>query len=55
LDYWVRPVTVSLTGGRRLRGFVGWALYRAFETSMLDDMWRVLSVAEAFGVGTTDR
>ena len=43
---------VQLTGGRRLRGFVGWALYRAFETSMVEDMWRVLSIAEAFGVGS---
>jgi CRISPR-associated endoribonuclease Cas6 len=42
----------ELSGGRRLRGFVGWAVYRAFETSMLEDMWRVLSVAEAFGVGS---
>ncbi|AKT33925.1 CRISPR-associated endoribonuclease Cas6 [Pyrobaculum sp. WP30] len=45
-------VSVRLSGGRRLRGFVGWALYRAFETSMLGDMWRMLSVAEAFGVGS---
>ena len=45
-------VSVRLSGGRRLRGFVGWALYRAFETSMLEDMRRVLSVAEAFGVGS---
>ncbi len=45
-------VSVRLSGGRRLRGFVGWALYRAFETSMVGDMWRVLSVAEAFGVGS---
>jgi CRISPR-associated endoribonuclease Cas6 len=52
LDYRARPVTVYLSGGRRLRGFVGWALYRAFETSMVGDMWRVLSVAEAFGVGS---
>jgi CRISPR-associated endoribonuclease Cas6 len=52
LDYRTRPVTVFLSGGRRLRGSVGWALYRAFETSMLEDMWRVLSVAEAFGVGS---
>jgi CRISPR-associated endoribonuclease Cas6 len=52
LDYRVRLVTVSLTDGRRLRGFVGWAVYRAFETSMLGDMWRMLSVAEAFGVGS---
>jgi len=42
----------ELSGGRILRGFVGWAVYRAFETSMLEDMWRVLSVAEAFGVGS---
>ena len=52
LDYRTRPVTVFLSGGRRLRGSVGWALYRAFETSMLGDMWRMLSVAEAFGVGS---
>jgi CRISPR-associated endoribonuclease Cas6 len=45
-------VSVRLSGGRRLRGFVGWALYRAFETSMLEDMWRMLSVAVAFGVGS---
>ena len=45
-------VPVRLSGGRRLRGFVGWALYRAFETSMVGDMWRMLSVAEAFGVGS---
>jgi Uncharacterized conserved protein len=45
-------VSVRLSGGRRLRGFVGWALYRAFETSMVGDMWRMLSVAEAFGVGS---
>ncbi len=31
---------------------MGWALYRAFETSMLGDMWRMLSVAETFGVGS---
>lgn len=42
----------ELSGGRRLRGFVGWALYRAFETSMVEDMWRMLSIAEAFGVGS---
>ena len=52
LDYRTKPATVFLSGGRRLRGFVGWALYRAFETSMLEDMWRMLSVAEAFGVGS---
>ncbi len=45
-------VAVRLAGGRRVRGFVGWAVYRAFETSMLGDMWRVLSIAEAFGVGS---
>ncbi len=45
-------VAVRLAGGRRVRGFVGWAVYRAFETSMLGDMWRMLSIAEAFGVGS---
>ena len=45
-------VSVRLSSGRELRGFVGWALYRAFETSMLEDMWRMLSIAEAFGVGS---
>jgi CRISPR-associated endoribonuclease Cas6 len=52
LDYRTKPVTVFLSGGRRLRGSVGWAVYRAFETSMLEDMWRILSTAEAFGVGS---
>jgi len=42
----------QLSGGRRLRGFAGWAVYRAFETSMVEDMWRMLSIAEAFGVGS---
>jgi len=44
--------SVRLSGGRELRGFAGWAVYRAFETSMVEDMWRMLSIAEAFGVGS---
>ena len=35
IDYRVRFVTTSPGGGWRARGFVGWAAYRAFETSML--------------------
>jgi Uncharacterized conserved protein len=34
------------------RGFVGWALYRAFNSRRLSDLWRALAVAEAFNVGT---
>ena len=52
-DFYAKPVTVSLGRGRTARGFVGWALYRVFETSMLGDMWRALSAAEAFGVGNS--
>ncbi|NAZ33255.1 MAG: CRISPR-associated endoribonuclease Cas6 [Pyrobaculum sp.] len=50
-DFRIRPVAVSLTGGRTARGFVGWAVYRAFETSMLGEMWRALSAAADFGLG----
>jgi Uncharacterized conserved protein len=45
-------VSVRLSRGRKLRGFVGLAVYHAFETPMVADMWRMLSVAEAFGVGS---
>ena len=51
IDYRVRLVTTSLGGGWRARGFVGWAVYRAFETSMLGEMWRALSAAADFGLG----
>jgi len=44
--------TVRLLGGGVARGFVGWALYRAFDTRRLSDLWRALAVAEAFNVGT---
>jgi CRISPR-associated endoribonuclease Cas6 len=44
--------TVRLLGGGVARGFVGWALYRAFNSRRLSDPWRALAVAEAFNVGT---
>jgi CRISPR-associated endoribonuclease Cas6 len=44
--------TVRLLGGGVARGFVGWALYRAFDARRLSDLWRALAVAEAFNVGT---
>jgi CRISPR-associated endoribonuclease Cas6 len=44
--------TVRLLGGGVARGFVGWALYRAFSQRRLSDLWRALAVAEAFNVGT---
>jgi CRISPR/Cas system endoribonuclease Cas6 (RAMP superfamily) len=50
-DFRVRPVTVSLGRGRTARGFLGWAAYRAYETSMLKEMWLALSAAADFGVG----
>jgi CRISPR/Cas system endoribonuclease Cas6 (RAMP superfamily) len=46
-------VTVQLTRGRTARGFIGWAVYRAFETSMLKEMWRALAAAADFGLGST--
>lgn len=52
-DFRVKPITVQLTRGRTARGFVGWAAYRAFETSMLRDMWRALAAAADFGLGST--
>ncbi len=52
-DFRVRPVTVQLGRGRTARGFIGWAVYRAFETSMLKEMWRALAAAGDFGVGST--
>jgi len=52
-DFRVKPVTVQLTRGRTARGFIGWAVYRAFETSMLRDMWRALAAAADFGLGST--
>jgi len=52
-DFRVRPVTVQLGRGRTARGFIGWAVYRAFEPSMLRDMWRALAAAADFGVGST--
>ncbi len=52
-DFRVRPVTVQLGRGRTARGFVGWAIYRAFETSMLTVMWRALAAAADFGLGST--
>jgi CRISPR-associated endoribonuclease Cas6 len=52
-DFRVRPVTVQLGPGRTARGFIGWAVYRAFEPSMLRDMWRALAAAGDFGVGST--
>ncbi|AAL62618.1 conserved hypothetical protein [Pyrobaculum aerophilum str. IM2] len=44
--------TVKLLGGGVARGFVGWALYRAFGRRRLADVWRALRVAEVFNVGT---
>jgi len=44
--------TVKLPGGGVARGFVGWALYRAFNTRRLADLWKALAVAEALNVGT---
>jgi len=52
-DFRVKPVTVQLTHGRTARGFFGWAVYRAFETSMLKEMWRALAAAGDFGLGST--
>jgi CRISPR-associated endoribonuclease Cas6 len=52
-DFRVRPLTVQLTRGRTARGFVGRAIYRAFETSMLGIMWRALAVAADFGLGSS--
>jgi CRISPR-associated endoribonuclease Cas6 len=52
-DFRVKPVTVQLTRGRTARGFIGWAVYRAFETSMLKEMWRALAAAADFGLGST--
>ena len=52
-DFRVRPLTVQLTRGRTARGFIGWAVYRAFETSMLTLMWRALAAAADFGLGST--
>ncbi|MFZ8839691.1 MAG: CRISPR-associated endoribonuclease Cas6 [Pyrobaculum sp.] len=52
-DFRVRPVTVQLTRGRTARGFIGWAVYRAFETSMLKEMWCALAAAADFGIGST--
>ena len=52
-DYRIKPVTVQLTRGRTARGFIGWAVYRAFETSMLTLMWRALAAAADFGLGST--
>ncbi len=52
-DFRVRPVTVQLGRGRTARGFVGWAVYRAFEPSLLKEMWRALTAAGDFGVGST--
>jgi CRISPR-associated endoribonuclease Cas6 len=45
-------VTVPLTGGRVARGFLGWALYRAFSRRRLKSMWRALSLMALFNVGT---
>ena len=44
--------TVKLPGGGIARGFVGWALYRAFNARRLTDLWKALAVAEALNVGT---
>ncbi|KUO87702.1 MAG: hypothetical protein AT715_06245 [Thermoproteus sp. JCHS_4] len=52
-DFRVRPVTVSLGRGRTARGFVGWAAYRAYEASMLKEMWLALSAADEFGLGAS--
>jgi len=52
-DFRTKPATVQLTRGRTARGFIGWAVYRAFETSMLTPMWRVLAAAADFGIGST--
>ena len=52
-DFRIRPLTVQLTRGRTARGFIGWAVYRSFETSMLRDMWRALAAATDFGLGST--
>jgi len=52
-DFRVRPVTVQLGRGRTARGFIGWAVYRAFETLMLKEMWRALAAAADFGLGST--
>jgi CRISPR/Cas system endoribonuclease Cas6 (RAMP superfamily) len=52
-DFRVRPLTVQLTRGRTARGYIGWAVYRAFETSMLKEMWRALAAAADFGLGSS--
>jgi CRISPR-associated endoribonuclease Cas6 len=52
-DFRIKPITVELTRGRTARGYIGWAVYRAFETSMLRDMWRALAAAADFGLGST--
>ncbi|MFN3804486.1 MAG: CRISPR-associated endoribonuclease Cas6 [Pyrobaculum sp.] len=44
--------TVGLPNGGVARGFVGWALYRAFGRRRLGDMWKVLRLMEVFNVGT---
>lgn len=44
--------TVRLPKGGIARGFVGWALYKAFNQKRLEDMWHVLRLIETFNVGT---
>ncbi len=45
-------ITVRLPNGGIARGFVGWALYRAFGKRRLADMWKTLRFAEAFNIGS---
>ena len=53
VDFYAKPVTVSLGRRRTARGFVGWAVYKAFDASMLREMWLALSAAADFGVGNS--
>ncbi|MGC9170067.1 MAG: CRISPR-associated endoribonuclease Cas6 [Thermoproteus sp.] len=44
--------TVEMPNGGLARGFVGWALYRAFGKRRTADMWRAIRLMETFNVGT---